>query len=401
MVPAPGGSAADTGQNLRGDGFRVRDAVDRRRMARVLDVREQIPDVADAFLDDVGRGVGAVEVGRDGLRLTDPAAGLTVDGEFLGRAQVVVEVREQGREVVGHASTFGRDGRDCWGRPSVGMFSAAAGLASRMSTIEEKRVFAAKAGRTRVFVGSAVGVAAVSVSDDLVGEFGVEYRCVAADVAGAPGQVAVATDEDVVLLGEQPLELGFGPATAVGFRDGAVVAAGESGRVAAAMEPDEWVECGAVDGAVRAIDGGLVGTSEGVYRVGEEDLTRLGLDAVADVADVADGRTPLAATDRGVFRFDAEGEEWERVLDGDATLVAGGADGRGHAVAGGSFYAREGPGEWQRATLPVDALPVGVAYGDGTYAVTDGGIFLVDAGDGWRRQPIGLRGVAGCAVASE
>jgi len=263
-----------------------------------------------------------------------------------------------------------------------------------MTTIEEKRIFAEKSGRTRAFVGSGVGVAAVSVSADLVGEFGVEYRTPAADVAGRGGQIAVATAEDVVLLGEEPLGLGFGSASAVGFRDGAVVAGDENGRVATATDPDEWTEVGTAGGAIRAIDGDLVAASDGVYRLGETlDSDGRNLDAAADVAS---GEVDLAATSDGVYRWD---DGWRRELEGEATLVAADADGRAHAVVDDVFYARANGGEWGSVNLPVDAEPAGVAYGPATYVATADGAFLVDAGDGWRHQPLGLRGVVGCAVA--
>jgi len=263
-----------------------------------------------------------------------------------------------------------------------------------MTTIEEKRIFAEKSGRTRVFVGSGVGVAAVSVSADLVGEFGVEYRTPATDVAGRAGQIAVATGEDVVLLGEEPLELGFGPASAVGFRDGAVVAGDENGRVATATDPDEWTDVGTAGGAIRAIDGGLVAASDGVYRLGETlDSAGRELDAAADVSS---GDVDLAATADGVYRWD---DGWRRELEGEATLVAADADGRAHAVVDNILHARASDGEWTGVDLPVDAEPAGVAYGPATYVATADGAFLVDAGDGWRHQPLGLRGVVGCAVA--
>lgn len=270
-----------------------------------------------------------------------------------------------------------------------------------MTTIEEKRIFAEKSGRTRVFVGSGVGVATVSVSADLVGEFGVEYRTAAADVAGTTGQIAVATGDDVVLLGEDPLELGFGPATAVGFRDGAVVAGDEDGRVAAATDPGEWDEVGTAAGAVRAIEEELVATSAGVYRLSGGGVRDGSGDALADAdlddaADVASGDVELAATADGVYRFE---DGWHQEIAGEATLVAAGSDGRAHAVVDGTLFARTREKDWSAVSLPVDAEPVGAAYGPATYVATADGTILVDAGDGWRHQPLGLRGVVGCAVA--
>jgi len=395
-------------ENLRGQIACALDALGRRLVAGVVDFREQLPDVADALADDRFGRVALGHVGGDGLGLADPAPGGAIDRQFLRCAQLVVEFVDQLGDVR-HGRSFVVRRRERWvprvdaegdrsirdgADPHVGTLSAAATDSTDMTTIEEKRIFAEKSGRTRAFVGSAVGVAAVSVSADLVGEFGVEYRTAATDIAGRAGQIAVATGEDVVLLGEDPLELGFGPAAAVGFRDGAVVAGDEDGRVATATDPDEWREVGRVDGTVRAIDGDLVATSDGVCRLGET-LESGGHDFDA-AADVASGDIDLAATADGVYRWD---DGWQREMEGKATLVAADVDGRAHAVVDGVFYARASDGKWSRVELPVDAEPVGVAYGPATYVATADGTFLVDAGDGWRHQHLGLRGVVGCAVA--
>lgn len=270
-----------------------------------------------------------------------------------------------------------------------------------MVSIDEKRIYADKTGRTRVFVGTGVGVATVSASDDLIGEFGIEYRCRARDIAGGGGRIAVATDEDVALLGDEdePADLGFGPADAIGFRGDALLAAAPDGRIARATVEGEWTDLATVDAAVRAIDDGVVATEEGVYRLSEDDLQPAGLD---DARDVAASDAPLAATGDGVYRL---GAGWMEELSGSATLVATDGDERTHAVVDGRLYARDesasGGDEdaWQRVELPVDGTPAGVAYGEATYVVTEDGTMLVDAGDGWRHQLLGLGDVVGCALA--
>ncbi len=90
-----------------------------------------------------------------------------------------------------------------------------------MPSIDEKRVYDTTTGTTRLLVASSVGVVRVSVSDDIVGEFGIDHACTATDIARSGGTLAVATDEDV-LVGEYA-PTGHGPATAVGAettRDG-------------------------------------------------------------------------------------------------------------------------------------------------------------------------------------
>ncbi|MFC7114070.1 hypothetical protein ACFQH2_02475 [Natronoarchaeum sp. GCM10025703] len=77
-----------------------------------------------------------------------------------------------------------------------------------------------------------MGVVVASISGSRVGEFGLEYRTTVRDIAGAPGRIAVATDEDATLLGEEVAHLGFGPATAVGFDGEGIVAGDSEGRIA-------------------------------------------------------------------------------------------------------------------------------------------------------------------------
>lgn len=252
-------------------------------------------------------------------------------------------------------------------------------------SIGEKRVYADKAGTTTTFLATSVGVARVEVSDDIVGEFALEYRGEATDVAAADGTLAVATPEDVLVSeGEEFVETGFGPATAIGYRDG-LIAAGE-GRIAR-YEHDEWTTLGAVS-EIRAIDGEMVAAASGIHRL---DGTHVGLDSANDVSTAAD---PLAATDDGLYYL-ANG--WMAALEGTFETVAGQADGRAHAATVETLYERHN-GAWATVELPVAGSVADVAYGEGTYVVTTDGTFLANVGDGWRHRSLGLPGVSAVAV---
>lgn len=283
-----------------------------------------------------------------------------------------------------------------------------------MPTIEEKRVYGERTGRIKVLVAADVGLVVVSVSGDSVGEFGVEHRCTARDVTTGEDRIAVATDDDV-LLGTDPETLapaGFGPAAAVGFHDGSPVAADDRGRVARfegdrsdegrgadggdgeeGEEPaGEWRTLGRVGVEVRAVDGPLVAAANGVHRIAGTDLTSAGLD---DVRDVAGRGVPLAATASGLYTL---GNGWMDVLNGEFDVVDADEDGRAHAVGRGSVYARR-DGEWTTVDLPTDDVPVAFAYArDAAVTVTADGNILVDAGEGWRAQALGLANVAGVSV---
>ena len=258
-------------------------------------------------------------------------------------------------------------------------------------SLDEKRVYGEKTGTTELYVAADLGVAVVAVSADIVGEFSLAHRCTARDVAAGPDSLAVATDEDVLESaagGYEPTD--FGPAVAVGFDGDDLLAAGPEGRVAR-REGGDWTTLGTVEG-VRAIDGDLLASAAGVYRVGD-GLDHVGL---ADARDVATGGTPLAATDDGLYYL---GPGWAKGLDGAFRAVASSPE-RGHAATADALY--EGDGEdWDACDLPTDESVVGVTHGTGTYAVTDQGTVLVDAGDGWRSRALGLPGVSGLAVAPE
>lgn len=252
--------------------------------------------------------------------------------------------------------------------------------------LTEKRMYGARREGTRVYVAGALGVAYVDVSDDQIGRFGLAHRCRARDVAGEDGRLLVATDEDVLVGGEEFADAGFGPAVAVGFADGPV-AAGPDGRVAR-LGDDGWTTLGTLP-AVRRLGGGYAATAEGVYDL---EGVHVGLD---DARDVAAG---YAATVEGVFR---RADGWDLEEAGDATVVA--TDGeRAHAVVDGTLLERSEAGWWD-ADAPVTD-PVDVAYGAATFAVTADGRLALDppaAKDGapeWRSRELGLDDVTGLAV---
>lgn len=261
-------------------------------------------------------------------------------------------------------------------------------------TLEEKRVFAETGETTTLFVATGAGIARVSVSGDIVGEFTLEHRGTTRDVAAADGRVAVGTPNDVLVGVDGTLAAtDFGPADAVTFNDGLVAAGG--GRIAR-YEPDagNWTTRCELD-AVRAIDGDLVAAESGVHRL---DGTHVGLESARDVA--TDGR-PLAATESGLFYL-ANG--WMTALEGSFRAVTSRPDGLAHAATTDALYEHETADEqWTRVELPVDQPVADVAYAAGSdnttrYVVTEPGTVLVDAGDGWRSRSLGLPDVRSVAV---
>lgn len=295
-----------------------------------------------------------------------------------------------------------------------------------MDSIEEKRVYGDREGAIEVYVASSIGVVRVRVAGDTVGEFGLCDRCNARDIAATDGAVAIATDEDVGILrlesrtgdeaadgsADDPtfVDAGFGPAVAVGYDGTDLVAAGPEGDVArlrSAVDPDaagrdwEFLESDVV-ATVRSIDGDLVGTDTGVYRVHEGGLDHAGL---TDVRDVSAAGVPLAATADGLYKL---GNGWMRTLEGGFETVAAdprterGRLTRAHAVSGETIYEHDPDEEtwleYDRSSEPI----VGIGYGETVYAVTERGAFLLATPDGgtgaWRSQTIGVGDVTGLAV---
>ncbi|WP_253737850.1 HVO_0234 family beta-propeller protein [Halohasta salina] len=272
-----------------------------------------------------------------------------------------------------------------------------------MQTLTEKRVFGDKSGTTELFVASETGLVGVSVSADQIGEFGLAHRGPVETVAASDRGVMIGTAEGVLHSDPtdraaeraqartfEPIEAPIEGVVAVGWGPGGPVAGGDRlvGRV-----DDEWVDLGET-GNVRAVDGGLVAAEDGVYRLTEAGVDRVGLD---DVRDVAGHGRPLAATADGLFAL-ANG--WQSVAEGAFDRVASDGHGHAHAVGPTGLGRRvEETGEWTPTELPGGSPAVDVAYGGGIVAaVTDDGTLCVDAGDGWRHQLLGVRGVNEIAV---
>ncbi|QSX00686.1 HVO_0234 family beta-propeller protein [Haloterrigena alkaliphila] len=288
-----------------------------------------------------------------------------------------------------------------------------------MDSIEEKRVYGDREGALEVYVASSIGVVRVRVADEAVGEFGLCDRCNARDIAATEGTVAIATDEDVRVLDLERdpdaagtddaafADTGFGPAVAVGADESGLIAAGPDGDVArlesAASSDGEWtlLESDGV-ATVRAIDGDLVGTDGGVYRVHDGALDHAGL---TDVRDVSAAGVPLAATAEGLYKL---GNGWMEALEGGFETVAAdprserGRLRRAHAVSGETVYAYDADGDRWGEHDRSSAAIVGIGYASTVYAVTERGRFLSatpDDGTGpWRSQTLGVGDVTGLAV---
>ncbi len=254
-------------------------------------------------------------------------------------------------------------------------------------SLSEKRVYADAADTTTAFVGTETGVVRVSISDDIVGEFSLEWTGTVTDIASADGRLAVGTADDVLVRSDDAFhETGFGPASAVGYgEDGDLLAAGD-GRIA--RYDAGWEQLGTLDD-VHAIDGRMVAAESGVHRL---DGTHVGLEAVHDVSTA---ETPLAATGSGLYYL-ANG--WMCALEGAFSTVT--SDGtRHHAATAETLYNRAGSEhEWSTVDLPVAGAVRDLDYTEHVYAVTEDGTFLANAGDGWRHRALGVPDVAGLAV---
>ncbi len=254
-------------------------------------------------------------------------------------------------------------------------------------SLSEKRVYADASDTTTAFVGTEHGVVRVSVSDDIVGEFSLEWGEPVTDIAAADGRLAVATPDDVFVRADEGFhETGFGPASAVGYAENGDFLAAGAGRIA--RFESEWTDLGMVD-AVRAISGSLIAAESGIHQF---DGTHVGLTNARDVSSVG---TPLAATATGLYYL-ANG--WVRALEGDFSVVT--SDGSAtYAATSGTVYKQDGnEREWTSLDLPVEGLIKDIVSAEHAYAITDEGTFLVNAGDGWRYRSIGMSGVTGLAV---
>jgi len=277
-------------------------------------------------------------------------------------------------------------------------------------SISEKRMYGQTRPETHAYVASGLGITRVETAGGQIGRFSLADRCSARDIAGANGEIAVATETAVLVSTDDGFaETGFGPATAVGYDADGLVAAGE-GRIAR-YDDGEWWEMGAVDD-VRALDDDLVAAADCVY--GLPGCAYLGLHDAAYVAG------PFAATADGLYRRDAqEGtvgprENWLAVRSGAHGVVAtdGSDGGRVHTADAETLYELADDGaspdpHWQPCELPVRERVVDVTYGQDTYAITEDGTFLVNTADettadgrgGWRSRSLGVPDVSGIAVA--
>jgi hypothetical protein len=263
--------------------------------------------------------------------------------------------------------------------------------------LDEKRVYGETRSETAAYVASALGITRVEVAGDQIGRFSLVEDCTATGVAGAAGQLVVGTEEDVLVgTGEGFAATGFGPAETVGLADGTPVAASPDGEVAR-LVGDEWESLGSV-ARPRRMDGDLLATSDGIYRV-DTGLPALG--AGRTVRDVA-AAGPYAATADGLLAYDDDG--WTRVAGGDCTLVAA-TDTQAHAVGEDGLLVHR-DGDWHVQAIPVDAAMADIAHGESLYGVTADGTFLVyapaelspDGQAGWRSRALGVRAVDGVAV---
>ncbi|MFB6113142.1 MAG: hypothetical protein ABEJ58_03435 [Halodesulfurarchaeum sp.] len=245
----------------------------------------------------------------------------------------------------------------------------------------------------RVLVTSGFGVTVLDVAGDSVERYALVEDCTALDVTRVGSRVAVATPDDVLVGdGSEFEESGFGPAVAVGGDP--LLAADPSGNLSRLGV--EWESIGSLDTNVTAIDGDLVGTEDGVFRVVDGDVEHVGL---SDVTDVAAGGIPHAATEDGLYKL---GAGWMRVLEGSFTLVAAASESeetlrRAHAATAEELFQFDGE-DWTRWHIPVDSPVAGIDYGESVYAVFEEGTMITVADGEWRTRSLGLRDVTGLLV---
>lgn len=283
-----------------------------------------------------------------------------------------------------------------------------------MQTLTEKRVFGSKTGVTDIFLSTDTGVAAVTVSADQIGTFGLAHRGSATAVAATADRLVVGTDEGLLAadidaagrsagvpdpafdaIGSEAIDA----VAAVDLTPEGVIVADSDGVVyrgehaGAVTEPPAWERLGETDG-VRAIDASLLAAADGVYRIDGDGLTNTGLTDVRGVSGVGQ---PLAATTDGLFRL---GNGWQSVADGTFQAVAADGHGHAHAVGEAGLLVRSvDDGAWTTTTPPVEAAIVDLAADRGIVAgITADGTLCVTAGDGWRQQQLGLPGAQHVAI---
>ncbi|MFP4625926.1 MAG: HVO_0234 family beta-propeller protein [Natronomonas sp.] len=266
-------------------------------------------------------------------------------------------------------------------------------MAGNGNSIDEKRVFSERVGKTRVFVATEVGLVSVAVAGDAVGEFRLDRQGAVVDISCDGKRVAVATDQDVYLAKSEAVSretrpeayepTGFGPATGVDLGSDGLVAAGH-GRVA--RFDGEWTTLGSIR-EVRTLDAdvGLVAARSGVHSL---DGKHVGLENAFDVAV-----GPTIATNAGLYRLangwvSSIGEPVRTVAIGDEAGFAGGEE----------LYEQRGEGWVVADGFPTSERIADVAVGPATYVVTEPGTFLINDGDGWRKRSLGTPGVNAIAI---
>lgn len=255
------------------------------------------------------------------------------------------------------------------------------------------------AGETafRAFVASRLGITVVEVeADEVVGYALVHEGSVADLTQTADGSVAIATPKGVLIGDDAEFEsTGFDAAVAVGGDP--LLAADANGKIA--MQTDDgWEVVGSLPHQVNAIDGDLIATDGGVYRLSDDRLEHVGLDTATDVSAVA---VPHAATATGLYKL---GAGWMHQADGSFTIVSGdpttaeaGVLQRAHAATDEQLFVYDGE-EWGPWHIPVAEPVTGIGYADAVYAVSEGGTLITAKGGEWRTRSLGISGVTGLVV---
>ncbi len=284
------------------------------------------------------------------------------------------------------------------------------------TALAEKRVYDATAGTTDLYLAASAGIVRVTVSDDTIGEFSLVSREPSRDVTAiGRGQdqheqvrrIGVAADTDVSVTETdgafEPVATGFGPAQEISSHQSDLIAVGDDGTIARLPEAKPkatWDHLGELS-EVRAVEGSLLATPDGVYRIADGGLHSVGLSDVNDIDAIG---VPLAATQTGVYQL---GNGWMKLLEGRFDRVA--SDGGEHVCLSGQaddgdprtviHSGADWVSGWSKRPLPVENPAAVIRYGRGLVAAaTADGVVCVDTGEGWRQRSIGVRGVTGLAV---
>lgn len=259
-----------------------------------------------------------------------------------------------------------------------------------MHNIDEKRIFAEKTTDRVAYIAADVGLLTVRLAEDRVGNFGITQRCSPEDIAVYHNQVALAA-EDVYLGDADGIEpTNFGASVAVGDGSGLLTASPGGTLAQYDADPPHWESIGKLS-SVTAIEGDLIGTESGIYRLPE--LTDVGLDRVRDIDTTG---VPLAATQTGLYRL---GNGWMDDIDGDFHMVSSppARDYATYAATPNTCYKRH-EGEWHPLELSTTEPIVDAAFGDCPYLLAADGTLLANAGEGWRSHPLGVTGAVGIAI---